>query len=98
MEDKIKGVDWVITGEGRFDAQSASGKGPYELMKLAKKHQKRTFLITSGEEGKRSGFDEVIRLPDLEAGLDHSQKVVENNLYQTVKAFFSSNSSIKEGL
>jgi glycerate kinase len=38
LEDTICTADWVITGEGRLDAQSAMGKTPAGVAALAKKH------------------------------------------------------------
>ena len=38
LENKINGSDYVITGEGRIDFQSAMGKTPSGVAKLAKKH------------------------------------------------------------
>ena len=38
LEDTICTADWVITGEGRLDAQSAMGKTPAGVASLAKKH------------------------------------------------------------
>ena len=35
FEDYVKGSDWLITGEGKFDAQSLEGKAPYGLARLA---------------------------------------------------------------
>lgn len=31
LDAKLEGVDWVLTGEGRLDTQTLSGKGPLEL-------------------------------------------------------------------
>jgi glycerate kinase len=36
LEAKLQGVDWVITGEGRLDTQTLSGKGPLELARRAR--------------------------------------------------------------
>ena len=38
LEDAMKGVDLVITGEGRMDAQSAFGKAPVGVARRAKRH------------------------------------------------------------
>ncbi len=51
MEKQVQDTDWVITGEGMYDAQSAAGKASYELLQLAKKHRKKTLLITAGDGG-----------------------------------------------
>lgn len=38
LEDELTGADIVITGEGRLDHQTAMGKAPVGVAKLAKKH------------------------------------------------------------
>ncbi|WP_315120336.1 glycerate kinase [uncultured Clostridium sp.] len=38
LEDKIKGADFVITGEGSIDSQTNYGKTPIGVSKLAKKY------------------------------------------------------------
>ncbi|MFA6568783.1 MAG: glycerate kinase [Victivallales bacterium] len=38
LEEKIKNADLVITGEGKIDSQTAYGKAPAGVAKLAKKH------------------------------------------------------------
>jgi glycerate kinase len=38
LEDKIRNADLVITGEGKIDSQTAYGKAPAGVAKLAKKH------------------------------------------------------------
>ena len=38
LENAIHSADWIITGEGRLDAQSAMGKAPAGVAALAKKH------------------------------------------------------------
>lgn len=40
LEDIVKDVDVVVTGEGRLDAQTAMGKAPIGVAKLAKKYNK----------------------------------------------------------
>ena len=46
LEEHIKASDIVITGEGRMDGQSAMGKAPVGVARLAKKHKKITIAIT----------------------------------------------------
>ncbi len=38
MDDAMEGADLVFTGEGRLDGQTAMGKAPVGIAKLAKKH------------------------------------------------------------
>lgn len=87
MEEKIRGADYIVTGEGRFDFQSAGGKGSYELLQLAKKHGKKSILITSGEEGGKSGFDYIMQLPDLKGDSPQLKLEAERNLFSAVAAF-----------
>ena len=35
LTTKIQGADWVITGEGKFDAQTLNGKTPFGVAKIA---------------------------------------------------------------
>ncbi|UUM27130.1 glycerate kinase [Acinetobacter colistiniresistens] len=35
LATKIQGADWVITGEGKFDAQTLNGKTPFGVAKIA---------------------------------------------------------------
>jgi glycerate kinase len=37
LDAKLEGVDWVITGEGRLDTQTLSGKGPLEMARRARR-------------------------------------------------------------
>ena len=45
LEEKIKGADIVITGEGRYDSQSKSGKVVSYVQELCNKHKKRCIVI-----------------------------------------------------
>lgn len=40
LDPLLEDVDWVLTGEGRLDTQTLSGKGPLELARQAAVHQK----------------------------------------------------------
>ena len=43
LEDEMKDADFVITGEGRLDSQTALGKAPIGVAHLAKKHGKKKY-------------------------------------------------------
>ena len=45
LEDYIKDADLVITGEGRMDGQTAMGKAPVGVAKLAKKYGKKVIAF-----------------------------------------------------
>ena len=50
LEEQLRRSDWVITGEGKLDAQSSAGKVPYGVANLAKKYGKRTLLLCGSYE------------------------------------------------
>ncbi len=61
--------DLVITGEGRLDSQSAHGKVPVEVAKVAKRHGVPVVAVAgevalSSEAAKALGFDETVALGD----------------------------------
>ena len=41
----MKRCDLVITGEGRFDAQSFRGKAPVAVARLARRHKKPALMV-----------------------------------------------------
>ena len=45
LEDRIQKADIVLTGEGRFDASSAQGKGPGAVVQLAQAAGKRIHVF-----------------------------------------------------
>lgn len=45
LREEIRGADLVITGEGRLDGQTAMGKAPVGVAKLAKKYGKTVFAF-----------------------------------------------------
>lgn len=66
LESKVSWADLIITGEGRYDDQSAEGKACFELMKLAHQNSRKIVLITSGNELGTEQFDKVLTLPHLD--------------------------------
>lgn len=46
LEEKIKTADLVITGEGRLDSQTAMGKAPIGVARLAKKYNKKVIAFS----------------------------------------------------
>ncbi|MCG8599532.1 MAG: glycerate kinase [Verrucomicrobiales bacterium] len=67
LESHISRADLVITGEGRLDAQTESGKAPAGVARLSREHSKEVYAFCgSKEEGAGRGFAGVfeIRNPD----------------------------------
>jgi glycerate kinase len=89
LEEKIKESDVVVTGEGRLDGQSAMGKAPVGVARLAKKHGKRVIAFAgavteNARECNECGIDAffpVLRgVTTLEEALD------TNTAYKNVSA------------
>ncbi|WP_270573975.1 glycerate kinase [Candidatus Collinsella stercoripullorum] len=63
LEDAMVGVDLVITGEGRMDAQSAFGKAPVGVARRAKHHGIPVVAVVGGRADDLGGvYDEGIDL------------------------------------
>jgi len=65
LEEKIKGVDIVITGEGKLDTQTLEGKAPAGVARLARKFGKPVFAVVGRAEPDgqvRNLFDGVYEL------------------------------------
>ena len=74
FDDRLKGVDLVITGEGRIDGQSVKGKVPAGVAKRARKLNKPLVAIAGGvgdgAEGLYSmGIDLILPIVDGPMGL-----------------------------
>lgn len=48
LEERIKKADYIVTGEGRTDAQTAMGKAPAGVARLAKKFGKKVIVLSGG--------------------------------------------------
>ncbi|HSJ68871.1 MAG TPA: glycerate kinase [Anditalea sp.] len=90
MDRQVQEADFIITGEGKYDTQSAEGKGSFKLMQLAQKYHKKIFLITSGNDP-GTGFHDVIYLPPL--GPKKESDEAKYFLHKTVMEFFKMNRS-----
>ena len=94
-EEKIMSADIVITGEGRLDGQSANGKAPVGVARLAKKHGK-TVVAFSGSvkedarllngEGIDAYFPILQKITTLEEAMDKS--TAQENLERAAEQAF----------
>jgi glycerate kinase len=85
MKNKVMQSDWILTGEGQYDAQSVQGKASFHLLELAKKFHKKIALITSGEGGRDAGFDLVLELPPLDFSLQDFKEKARENLCRLIQ-------------
>lgn len=75
LEERMAGVDVVITGEGSLDAQSLAGKGPVGVAKLARAAGAKVVGIgglVSSEVQESGLFDELGSLESYELPLEES--------------------------
>ena len=96
LEEELLDADIVITGEGRLDNQTAMGKAPIGVAKLAKKHNK-TVIAFSGcatedakacnKEGIDAYFPIIQRADSLENLL--KEDVAKENLLSTTEQVFN---------
>jgi glycerate kinase len=71
FDSKIKGADFIITGEGRFDSQSVQGKAPWGILQRASKLSIPTFLVCGDADTQQaSGFAGIHTLTSIEADID----------------------------
>lgn len=92
LEDYIKDADLVVTGEGMLDFQTAMGKAPVGVAKLAKKYSKTVIAFAGGvtkdaTECNKNGIDAffpIVRgVTTLEEAMDTQN--AKNNLSDTAE-------------
>lgn len=95
LEDYVKDADIVITGEGRMDGQTAFGKAPIGVAKIAKKFDK-TVLAFAGsvtkdavvcnEHGIDAFFPILRRIQTLQEAM--TPEIARDNMVTTVEQVF----------
>jgi glycerate kinase len=75
LDEKLRGADWVVTGEGRIDAQTAFGKAPAAVARRARAAGARVIAVAGalgpGAERLRGTlFDALFSLCDGPVALD----------------------------
>ena len=59
LEKSLENADYVITGEGRLDRQTAMGKGPAGVAKLGKKYGAKTIALAGSVSDDASACNEA---------------------------------------
>ncbi len=95
LEQELMDADYLITGEGRLDFQTAMGKGPIGVAKMAKKYGVKTIGLAGGvtkEAGKCNAqgldafFSVVPGVMTLEDAMKHD--VAVENMTRTAEQVF----------
>jgi glycerate kinase len=77
LDEAVRGADLVITGEGRFDAQTLRGKTPFGVARIAQQHNVSVIVIagTLGdgyEQMYAHGVDAAFALPSGPMSLEQA--------------------------
>ncbi len=92
MEKSMEGADLVFTGEGRLDYQTAMGKAPVGIAKLAKKHGAKVIalagaVIEGAEKCNENGIDAFFpilrRIVTLDEAMD--PETAKQNMVKTAE-------------
>lgn len=95
LEEEIIDADYVITGEGKLDFQTAMGKAPIGVAKLAKKYGKKVIAfsgcitedaIKCNDEGIDAYFSIVNTIISLSDAMD--KQVARKNMIETTTQVF----------
>ena len=90
----VEDADIVLTGEGRFDKTSLSGKGPFELLRLADEKLKSSILLAGSIEYdavsdvcKKFHNCELLQFGKSEWSLEKNLSLAEERFIDTLSAF-----------
>ena len=92
FDRKITNADWIITGEGKADRQTAEGKVPAGVLKRAKKANIPVMLIAGKVEDKeclqQMGFSRIVQVSPDNLPLEEAMQpeVTRENLRQAIRA------------
>lgn len=95
LEEDIRDADFVITGEGRLDFQTAMGKAPVGVARLAKKYRRKVIAFAGGvtedaEKCNEEGIDaffSILRVP-MTVAEAMDPETARNNLISTSTQVF----------
>ncbi|MBM7649684.1 glycerate kinase [Bacillus ectoiniformans] len=103
MEEKIKGANYVITGEGKLDGQTSMGKAPLGVAKLAKKFGVPVIALAGSvtEETKglnNSGITAYFSILNQPMNLDEAMNsdIAKRNARVTINQLFRCIEAVKE--
>jgi glycerate 2-kinase len=95
LQSRIESSDFIVTGEGSLDSQSASGKVTAGVLQLARAHRKRVAVIAGAIQGdpRAMGFDHAIAIRSLARdegdSFQRATELVEQAAEQLAMAFAS---------
>ena len=101
IEKKIEKADFVITGEGKFDQTSLSGKGPFEIIRLSNLKETPCLVIAGSLDSKTArevseNFAEcdLIAFGKTDWSLDENLSRAKENFTETLEQYGFPNLSL----
>ena len=95
LEEDIKACDIVITGEGKLDYQTAMGKAPIGVARLAKKYEKKVIAFAGGvtkdaNKCNKEGIDAYFSIQRIPISVSEAMEyeTARGNLTSTVEQVF----------
>lgn len=98
IDEKIKSCDIVITGEGNTDFQTAYGKAPAGIARIAKKYGKPVVILSGGlgknykdlyDVGVTSMFSIVDKPMTLQEAMINAKKLISDRSEDIIRLFVS---------
>ncbi|MBP2991121.1 glycerate kinase [Acinetobacter baumannii] len=105
LEHKISNADWVITGEGKFDQQTLSGKTVFGISQIAKAHNVPVIVITGTlgegyqalyEHGVSAAFSLANGPITLEHACEHAAELIYERTVDIARLIQFSQTSLKD--
>lgn len=102
IDEKVKSCDIVITGEGNTDFQTAYGKAPAGIARIAKKYGKPVVILSGGlgknykdlyDVGVTSMFSIVDRPMTLQEAMINAKKLIADRTEDIIRIFISGRNS-----
>jgi glycerate 2-kinase len=95
LDERLRAADWVLTGEGRFDESSGSGKGPGAVVARARAAGRPCVVFAgsiSRELAVRAGDPrcQLVAITEPGAPLERAMAETEQNLERSVGAWLRS--------
>ncbi|MPM38383.1 Glycerate 3-kinase [bioreactor metagenome] len=96
IDSALQNIDFVITGEGRIDSQSAMGKAPVGVAKRAKKQGAKVIGIAGCVSDdaclcNNAGIDSIFAVADKAMSLEEAmdRETTQKNIKKTVIQIFN---------
>ena len=93
LEERMKGKNVVVTGEGRLDNQTSMGKGPFGICALAKKYDALTVALAGSVQNAQACNESIDAFFSIQQGPISLEKALEretavHNLRMTAEQIF----------